>query len=102
VDDNLLAIAYTHLLAMTYSIDTMKKKSKPEKIDEELATILRKRRKKLGKSQEDVAHEAGIDRSYLSEIECGKVSVSIAFARRIAKVLNTSLSHIMREIETRI
>ena len=80
----------------------MKIKSKQEKIDEELATILRKKRKKSRKSQEEVALEAGIDRSYLSEIECGKVSVSIAVARKIARALNTSLSRMITEVENNL
>jgi len=77
-------------------------KIKQEKIDEELATILRKKRKKSHKSQWEVADEAGIDRSYLSEIECGKVSVSIAIARKIAKALNTSLSRMIKEVENNL
>ena len=80
----------------------MANKIKREKIDEELATALRKRRKKSRKSQEEIAHEAGIDRSYLSEIECGKVSVSVAVAHKIAKALNTSLSRIMKESENKL
>ena len=77
-------------------------KIKHEKIDEELATALRKKRVKSHKSQEEIAHEAGIDRSYLSEIECGKVSVSIAVANKIAKALNTSLSRIMKDVEDKL
>ena len=89
-------------MAIAYSISIMKIKIKHEKIDEELATVFRKKRKKSHKSQEEVAYEAGIDRSYLSEIECGKVSVSVAVARRIAKALNTSLSLIIKEIESNL
>jgi transcriptional regulator with XRE-family HTH domain len=77
-------------------------KIKQEKIDEELATIFRKKRKRLHKSQEEIAYGAGIDRSYLSEIECGKVSVSIAVARKIAKALNTSLSRMIKEVENNL
>jgi transcriptional regulator with XRE-family HTH domain len=77
-------------------------KSKGEKIDEELATVLRKKRKKSRKSQEEIADKAEIDRGYLSEVECGKVSVSVVVAHKIAKALNTSLSRIMKEIENRL
>ena len=97
-----MAIANGHLLAIAYSINTMAIKIKSEKVDEELATAFRKKRKKSHKSQEEIAHEAGIDRSYLSEIECGKVSVSVAVAHRIAKALNTSLSRIMKEAEDKL
>ena len=77
----------------------MPTKIKREKIDEELATVFRKKRKKSRKSQEEIAYKAEIDRSYFSEIECGKVSVSVAVAHKIARALNTSLSRILKEIE---
>jgi len=87
---------------MAYSINIMSAKIKREKVDEELAATFRKKRNKLGKSQEDVAFKAEIDRSYFSEIECGKVSVSVAVAHKIAKALNTSLSRVMKEVENKL
>jgi len=98
----LSAIANRQLLAIVYSIITMSPKIKLEKINEELATAFRKKRNKLRKSQEEVADKAEIDRSYFSEIECGKVSVSVGIAHRIAKALNTSLSRIMKEVENKL
>ncbi len=98
----MLAIANRHLLAIAYSINTMPTKIKLEKINGELAIAFRKRRNKSGKSQEDIAYKAEIDRSYFSEIECGKVSISVAVAHRIAKALNTSLSRIMKEVEDKL
>lgn len=44
-------------------------------------------RKSLGISQEALAFEAKIDRSYMSRIERGIVSVGILKLERIAKVL---------------
>ena|SRR3989338_7211835 len=100
--DILLAIANRHLLAVVYSINTMPIKTKPEKINVELAAAFRKKRNRLRKSQEEIAYKAEIDRSYFSEIECGKVSVSIPVAHRIAKALNTSLSRIIKEVEKKL
>lgn len=80
----------------------MSAKIKLEKINAELATAFRKRRNKSSKSQEDIAHKAEIDRSYFSEIECGKVSISVAVAHRIARALNTSLSRVMKEVENKL
>ena len=96
------AIANRQLLAIAYSIIIMSTKIKLEKINEELATAFRKKRNRLRKSQEEIADKAEIDRSYFSEIECGKVSVSVAVAHKIAKALNTSLSRIMKQVENKL
>lgn len=90
------------MLAIVYSIIIMPARIKREKINEELATAFRKKRNKSHKSQEEIAYKAEIDRSYFSEIECGKVSPSISVAHRIAKALNTSLSRIMKEVENNL
>ena len=90
------------MLAIVYSINIMLAKIKREKINEELAAAFRKKRNKSRKNQEEIAYKAEIDRSYFSEIECGKVSISVAVAHRIAKALNTSLSRIMKEVENKL
>lgn len=77
----------------------MATKIKSKKIRDLLSTAIRKRRNKLGLSQEEIAYRAGIDRSYLSEIECGKVAVSVEVAHQIAKALKTSLTTLTKEIE---
>ena len=77
----------------------MSSKIKSKKIRDSLSTAIRKRRNKLRLSQEEIAYKAGIDRSYLSEIECGKVAVSVEVAYLIAKALKTSLTSIVKEIE---
>lgn len=77
----------------------MSKKIKSKIIREELATAIRKRRKKLGLSQEEIAYKAEIDRSYLSEIEGGKVAVSVEVAHKIAKALKTSLANLFKDVE---
>lgn len=40
-----------------------------------------------GLSQEDLAYEAGISRSYMYELERGKYPANLDFIERIAKVL---------------
>jgi len=67
-----------------------------------LATAIRKKRKKLNLSQEEVANRAEIDRSYVNRVESGKSSVSVLIAYRIAKALNTSLSRIIKEVENNL
>ena len=80
----------------------MSPKIKNKKIRDSLSTAIRKKRNKLGLSQEEIAYRANIDRSYLSEIECGKVAVSVEVAYLIAKALKTSLTNIIKEIEKNI
>lgn len=48
-------------------------------------------RKKLGLTQEALAKQAQIERTYLVNIEKGKHTPSLPVADRIAKALNTSI-----------
>ena len=60
---------------------------------------VRRRREKLGLSQEDFADVAEIHRTYVSSIERGKVQVSIGIAHKLAVALKVPLSRLWREIE---
>ena len=59
------------------------------------------RRLRLAKklSQEELAFEAGIDRSYLSEIENGYKNVGVTVLQQIAKALDVSVASIVSELE---
>lgn len=50
---------------------------------------IRDLRKAANMSQEALAFEAGLDRSYLSEIENGKKNLSITVLLHLATALNT-------------
>lgn len=63
---------------------------------------VRKRRHKLGLSQEQFAELADIHRTYVSSIELGKVDVGISVVYKIAGALKTSLSKLSQEIEKSI
>ena len=63
---------------------------------------VRKRRHKLGLSQEKFAELANIHRTYVSSIELGKVDVGISVAYKIADALKTSFSTLSKEIEKNI
>ena len=54
--------------------------------------VVRSRRVELGLSQEALAHNAKIDRSYVSSIERGKQNVGLMLAMQIANALGLSLS----------
>lgn len=57
------------------------------KLRENFARNLRKARHASGLSQEGLANEAGIDRTYVSSLERGVYSASIDMIERLADVL---------------
>lgn len=56
-------------------------------ICDRVGTNIRKLRNGKKLSQEELAHEAGMDRSYLSEIENGRKNISIMMLEQIADAL---------------
>ncbi|SDR57676.1 DNA-binding transcriptional regulator, XRE-family HTH domain [Rhizobiales bacterium GAS113] len=56
-------------------------------IREDFARNLRKFRHQRNLSQEALAHEAGIDRTYVSALERGVYSASLTMVGKLAKVL---------------
>lgn len=52
-------------------------------------------RKEKGISQEQLAHDAGIDRSYMGYIENAKHNVSVTVLEKIAHSLNTSVAKLV-------
>jgi len=72
---------------------------KVKKIRGEFGIAVRRRRNKLGLSQEDFADKASIHRTYVSSIELGKVDIGIATAYKVAQALNISLSKLIKETE---
>ena len=69
-------------------------------IEKKLGKVIRKKRQALGYSQEVFAEKADIHRTYVSEIELGKVNVGINVAEKMAEALGTSLSYLIKEAET--
>ena len=56
---------------------------------------VKKRRLILGISQETLANRAGVDRTYIPDIEKGHRNVSLVVAERIAKALEVKLSDLI-------
>ncbi len=48
-------------------------------------------------SQEELAFEAGIDRSYLSEIENGYKNVGIAVLEQVARALGVPVTELVKK-----
>jgi transcriptional regulator with XRE-family HTH domain len=55
-----------------------------------VAETVRKARKAAGLSQEDLGLEAGLDRTYISQVERGKRNVTIVVLARLATALKTT------------
>ncbi len=68
-------------------------------IDQDFANVLRRLRLEKGFSQEALAFEAGIHRTYVSQLERGLKSPSLKTIQKIAIVLNITLSKLMALVE---
>ncbi len=65
-----------------------------------LGIVLKSLRKQRKLSQEKLAHEAGIERNYVSLLELGRSSASIKMLFKIAVVLNISVSELIYQVES--
>jgi len=74
---------------------------KPETVCIEAAfgSVIKKLRKDLGISQETLAFDSGLDRSYISQLERGKRQASIITVFQISKALNTSPADVVRLVQ---
>jgi transcriptional regulator with XRE-family HTH domain len=64
-------------------------------------TRVRELRTARGLSQEAFAHQAGINRTYLGDIERGQRNVSLENIHRIAVALGLSLSELFQGVSNR-
>lgn len=64
--------------------------------------MLRELRKRKGLSQEALAHEAEMERNYVSLLERGKNSASVKKIFQLAEALGVSVSEFMQMVEARI
>ena len=63
-----------------------------------LGRRIRTLRKELGLTQEDLAFEVGVNRSYMGFIERGERNPSLAMLNKIAKALGVSLSVLFQSV----
>jgi transcriptional regulator with XRE-family HTH domain len=66
-----------------------------------IGTNIRKQRNELGWPQEELAHRAKIDRSYLSEIESGDKNPSIQIIDQIAAALGMDVRDLLGGYKTK-
>lgn len=65
-------------------------------IREVLALNLRRLRQARGLSQEELAHRAGIDRTYVSSLERSVYAAGIDVVERIARVLGVEAADLLK------
>jgi transcriptional regulator with XRE-family HTH domain len=65
------------------------------------ATNLRRIRHERGLSQDDLAYEAEISRSYLSQLEKGSFYASLKIIGKLAHVLKVEPTEFLRPVEKR-
>jgi transcriptional regulator with XRE-family HTH domain len=70
-----------------------------QRIDQALASALRRLRRASGNTQEHVAHDAGITVAALARIERGDASPQWITVRRIVGALEISLAELAVEVE---
>jgi transcriptional regulator with XRE-family HTH domain len=63
---------------------------------EVFATNLRRWRNARGLSQDDLAYEAGVSRSYLSQLEKGAYYASLKIVGRLAEALDIEPAELLR------
>ena len=52
-----------------------------------------------GFTQESLAHESGLDRSYIGQVERGARNISLANIEAIARALNLPISELMQGVD---
>ena len=62
----------------------------------QFGSAVRERRRELGKTQAELAAAAGLSRSYLSEVECGRQSISLERAAKLADALDCPLANLLK------
>ena len=62
------------------------------KIRKQFGIAVRKRRKELGLSQEDLGLRIGLDQGYVSRIEQGQMNITLDTMEEICKVLDVGVA----------
>jgi transcriptional regulator with XRE-family HTH domain len=77
----------------------MGKKAKKNDIRDRFGFAIKLRREALGLTQEDLAHTAGIHRTYLSDVERGSRNICLMNIERVARALQIRLSDLFLSLE---
>ncbi|HEY1065789.1 MAG TPA: helix-turn-helix transcriptional regulator [Pirellulales bacterium] len=76
----------------------MKKRKGALNICERFGLAVRTRRDELGWNQEELAEQAGIHRTYLSDVERGSRNLSLVNIEKLAVALGLSLAELFQRV----
>jgi len=62
--------------------------------------VIKRLQAEKGLSQEKLSFESGLDRSYISQLECGHRQPSLVTIFQLAKALQTSPAQILETVES--
>ena len=68
-------------------------------LSHQFGRVVRRRRERVGLSQEALADEAGLHRTYISLLERGLRMPSILVVQKLAKAMGTTMTSLIRELE---
>ena len=74
-------------------------KRKKADVRERFGDAVKSRREELGLTQEELAEQAGIHRTYLSDVERGGRNLSLVNIERLAAALKVALDELFRRVE---
>jgi len=60
-------------------------------------SALRRQRTSLGITQSELSQKSGINRSYISGVECGKESISLDRADILSRCVQSTLAELLKE-----
>ena len=85
--------------AMVTTIRTLWERCKNKsQIATQFGSAVRKRRLRLGLSQEDLANLSGLHRTYISSVERGQRNVSLVNIERLAESLGVDIQTLFKEV----
>lgn len=67
------------------------------RIIETVAGNVRRARREAGLSQEELAIEAAVDRTYISQVERGKRNITVVVLARLARAMRTTAAALVSE-----
>ena len=71
-------------------------------IESAFGQVIRGLRKEIGRSQEDIAFDSALDRSFISQLETGRQQPSLITIFQLAKALGVSPSQIVSSVEDKL
>lgn len=68
-------------------------------LSKEFGKVVRKKRIEMGLSQEELAHEAGVHRTYVGMIERGEKNITLENISKISNAFKISISELFINLE---